>query len=210
MIFIQDLKTNWQKSFKAKSFRWKVGATLFVLVVGLLLLTNFLTFIEYRPGIVLPDPILDHFMPVNLSLLIFLLTYGSIIGGALLLIRNPNLFFTVLHGYMIILLFRVICLYFVPLEPPQNIIPLHDAILESSFYSGRLNLKDLFFSGHTAALCLFYFAMEKRILKNIFLLIVIIVGSAILIQHVHYTIDVVLAPFFAWISFSLAKKMNRN
>ncbi len=210
MNSINEFINNWKSELTGRKFTVKIFVTISILVIGLIYLTKFLTFIEYRPGIVLPDPVLDNIKSYDLSFFIFVFTYGTVLSGSLLLIDNPRMVFTVLHSYMIILIFRVICLYLVPLEAPKNIIPLHDAILESSFYSGRLNLKDLFFSGHTAALCLFYFAIEKKTLKYLFLLIVISVGLAIILQHVHYTIDVVLAPLFAWISYKLATYINHR
>ena len=210
MFKIGETFQEWKLELTKTKFLVKIFFTIFILVVGLIYLTKFLTFIEFRPGIVLPDVFLDNIRSYDLSWFIFLFTYVSILVGSILVIKKPKVVLTILHAYMIILVFRVICLYFVPLEAPKNIIPLHDVILESSFYSGRLNLKDLFFSGHTAALCLFCFAMEKKFLKIIFLLIVIFVGFAILLQHVHYTIDVILAPFFAWISFKLAAYINHR
>lgn len=205
---IKEFLNNWKSALSDKKIIVKILLTIIVLVIGLIYLTKFLTYIEYRPGIVLPDPILDNINAYDLSIYIFMFTYGTVLLGSLLIIHNPRMVFTVLHSYMIILIFRVICLYFVPLEAPGNIIPLHDIILENSFYSGRLNLKDLFFSGHTAALFLFYIATGKKFIRYLFLLIVIFVGLAIILQHVHYTIDVVLAPLFSWISYKLSTYIN--
>jgi len=199
---------NWENSLHERSFLIKICVTIPVLILGLIFLTQFFTFIEYRPGVVLPDPLLNAIKPVNLTWFIFLFTYGSVLFGILTIVSKPKLVLTVLHAYMIILLFRVICLYFTPLEPPVGIIPLHDIMIEDSFYSGRMNLKDLFFSGHTAAIMLFFFAAESKRIKAIILILTFIVVFGLLMQHVHYTIDIIAAPFFSWISFKLAKHIN--
>lgn len=209
MNYWDEIILNWKAILKNKHFVAKLWLTLPVLVVGLYFLTKFLTYIEYRPGVLLNDPFLNLFESVNLSWFIFLFTYGSVAIGALFLLPNPKLVLTVLHAYMLILLCRVMCLYFVPLEPPSGIIPLHDIFMEGSFYSGRLNLKDLFFSGHTAAILLFFFAVPEKKQKWIMLILSVMVASGILLQHVHYTIDVILAPLFAWFCFRLSMLWNK-
>jgi hypothetical protein len=199
---------NWKKSLNKRNFLIKIYFTIPILVIGLIYLTKFLTFIEFRPGMVLPDPLLDSFKSVDLTWFIFAFTYGSILLGILTIVSKPKLVLTVLHAYMLVLLFRVICLYFTPLEPPTGIIPLHDIMIEDSFYSGRMNLKDLFFSGHTAAIMLFVFAAEKKKIKILMLILTSVVVFGLLMQHVHYTIDIIAAPLFAWASFKLAKQIN--
>jgi hypothetical protein len=199
---------NWKKSLNKRKFLIQIYFTIPVLIVGLIFLTRFLTFIEYRPGVVLPDPLLDSFKSVNLTWFIFLFTYGSVLFGILTIVSKPKLVLTVLHAYMLVLLFRVICMYFIPLEPPAGIIPLHDIMIEDSFYSGRMNLKDLFFSGHTAAIMLFFFAAESKKIKITMLILTLIVVSGLIMQHVHYTIDIIAAPFFSWVSYKLAKRIN--
>jgi len=81
--------------------------------------------------------------------------------------------------------------------------------MEGSFYSGRLNLKDLFFSGHTAAILLFFFAVTRKKQKWLMLILSVIVAMGLLLQHVHYTIDVVVAPLFAWFCYRLSWLWNK-
>ena len=90
----------------------------------------------------------------------------------------------------------------------MDIIPLKDSFLQSSFYSGRENLKDLFFSGHTATIFLFAFGFRKKPLKILFAIGGTIVGILVVLQHVHYSIDVVVAPFVAYIAIRMQKKLK--
>jgi len=48
-----------------------------------------------------------------------------------------------------------------------------------------------------------FLAVKNKILKVIFLITTILVGLAVLVQHVHYTVDVVAAPFFSFASYKI-------
>ena len=107
-------------------------------------------------------------------------------------------------------LFRVLTLFFVPLDSPESIIPLHDEILTHTFYAGGENLKDLFFSGHAATLFLFYFFTVNKVLKYLFLAAAISVSIGVVVQHVHYSYDVIAAPIFAYIAYKLVTKFSKH
>lgn len=208
-MYFSSISNNWIAAFKIKPFRVRVFITIPVLIVLLVFITKFLTFNEYRKGIVISDPILNLISPVDLSAFTFGITYLSVLFVIFLLLPKPRVALITLNAYMLILIFRIITMYFFPLEPPAGIIPLKDVLLESSFYSGRANLKDLFFSGHTATIFLFFLVTENRWNKLIFILLTFIIASCVLLQHVHFTIDVIFAPFFSWLCYKLAQKINR-
>lgn len=94
-----------------------------------------------------------------------------------------------------ITLFRMISMYTLTLEPPVGIIPLHDPIVDVIAYGGNVFNKDLFFSGHIATLTLFVLLEDRPLLKKILIVNSFLVAVLILLQRVHYTIDVVVAPF---------------
>ena len=106
---------------------------------------------------------------------------------------------------IIIGILRCISLYVVPLAPPQGIIPLRDTFLEGSFYGNQVLVKDLFFSGHTANLSLLIFFVDIKWIKYVLGICTFIVAALLLKQHVHYTVDVVVAPFAAFLSYRIAK-----
>jgi membrane-associated phospholipid phosphatase len=66
--------------------------------------------------------------------------------------------------------------------------------------------KDLFFSGHTSTVFLLFLCLPGKIDKKLALIVTMIVGSLLLVQHVHYTLDVLGALLFAWIAFWTARK----
>jgi len=45
--------------------------------------------------------------------------------------------------------------------------------------------------------------VEKRVFKLILIASTIIVGITILLQHVHYVVDVAVAPFFTYTSYKI-------
>jgi membrane-associated phospholipid phosphatase len=93
-------------------------------------------------------------------------------------------------------------MYLVPLNPPADMILLNDPFVQF-FATGQPLTKDLFFSGHTATIFLFYLVSEKKLFRAFFLIATVLVGTSVLLQHVHYSIDVASAPFFAYISYRL-------
>lgn len=208
-MYFSSISNNWIAAYKIKPFRVRVLITIPVLIVLLVFITKFLTFNEYRKGIIISDPLLNLINPVDLSAFTFSITYLSVLFVIILLLPKPRVALITLNAYMLILIFRIITMYIFPLEPPVGIIPLKDVLLESSFYSGRANLKDLFFSGHTATIFLFFLVTENRWNKLIFILLTFIIASCVLLQHVHFTIDVIFAPFFSWLCYKLAQKINR-
>jgi membrane-associated phospholipid phosphatase len=103
-------------------------------------------------------------------------------------------------------IFRMIAMYLLPLDPPPAMIPLQDPMVEF-FGTGKLLTRDLFFSGHTSTLFLLFLVTPRGILKSLFLGCTILVAVAVLVQHVHYTIDVFAAPFFAYAAVKLADRI---
>lgn len=187
--------------------------TLVLLTLVLFFLPKFLSFIELRDGVILQDPILKLFNPVNLTWLTFSLIYILLILAIIYFSTKPELLFTALQSYSVLIIFRMIVMFITPFNPPSDSIILNDPFVQL-FGSGEILTKDLFFSGHTATLFLLYLITDKRYLKFIYLIFTIIVGLAVLLQHVHYTIDVVAAPFFAYASYRLVKifknKVTKN
>jgi membrane-associated phospholipid phosphatase len=203
----------WKDVFAHKKYRLQAIITLIVLAGVLACLTNFLNFIESRQGIILPDPILLYFKPINLTWLIFGLIYLSLILAVAELVKYPHKLIITLQAYSLLLIVRMTAMYLIPLNPPADMIPLNDPFVQY-FGTGRLLTKDLFFSGHTATLFLLFLSAQNKILKILFLIFTITVGISVLLQHVHYSIDVFAAFFFTYcclqIILYLHVKLNLN
>lgn len=202
------MKDNWQKYWQEKRNRTVLINSAAFLSVVLFCFLHFLTFIEGCKGYIFNDPILNLFAPIDLSLPTFIITYSFVLSGIIITFRIPGLFVKLVQGYAILTLFRIISLYSITLEPPAAIIPLQDIFLQSTFYSGRVNLKDLFFSGHTAILFLFAFDFKNRLLKRLFIFAGIVIGILLMLQHVHFSVDVFAAPAFAYFTILIREKIN--
>ena len=170
-------------------------------------LSGFLDFIERRSGVILTDPVLALFTPVDVTWMTFLVIYLSVILAIIFLSQEPRRLMVAMQAYILMILMRILSMYLVPLDPPPLLIPLADPFVES-LSSGTLT-RDLFFSGHTSTLFLFYLTAEGKLLRRMFLIFTLLVGFCVLIQHVHYTIDVIAAPFYSYTCYRLSMLINR-
>ena len=196
-VAVSVWKSNWQSS----DYRRKCIVGLILISFILLSLPFFYQAIEQRNGISFNDYLLAWLPAYDLSFLIF----GVIWSMALLTFsrfrQDPNIFLTFLWGFILINLSRFVSIGLIPLNAPVNLIPIHDPI-SNHFYGPKFITKDLFFSGHTAAMFLMFLCLKKRTDKILALAATIIIGIAVLVQHVHYTLDVIMAPvitYFIWI-----------
>lgn len=198
---------NWKEFLKVKRNQVEFIITLLLLSIILTALTNFLNFVEARHGVVLPDPVLNFFNPTDLTWLTFALIYISIVVGIATLAKDPTRLLFTIQLYILMVAVRILAMYLLPLDPPAKIIILKDPLVEF-FGTGQTLTKDLFFSGHTATLFILFLTSEKKTIKQIFLISTILVAFSVLLQHVHYTIDVVAAPFFTYACYKLLKKIK--
>ena len=100
-------------------------------------------------------------------------------------------------------------MYLVPLEPPVSHLPLQDPLVEY-FGTGTMLTKDLFFSGHTATLFTLFLIADKGVFKYLLLVGLLLVAFLVLVQHVHYTIDIVAALFVTYGCFSLLGYLSKK
>lgn len=198
----------WRNALQVKSFRLKL-----ILAALLLLFCSWLApivfqYAEQRTGVLLQDFILDWLLVKDLSPAIFIIIYTLLIISIITLLTRPHYFLIVLQAYVLLTLVRFVTIFLIPLEAPEGIIVLHDPFTDRIFYQGVVITKDLFFSGHTSILMLMAFGMPFPRLKIILFIGATAVGLMLLIQHAHYTIDVLAAPVFAWLSILASRKIH--
>jgi hypothetical protein len=198
----------WKEAFKNRRFRVEFVITFFLLIFILIILANFLNFVETRDGVTLYDPLLNLFEPIDLAWLTFSLIYVSLFLAVFFFIKKPHLLVAAVQSYVLLIILRIVAMYLLPLNPPGKMIALSDPLIEF-FGTGQLLTKDLFFSGHTATLFLLFLLAEKKLLKSFFFTSTILVAISVLLQHVHYAIDVFTAPFFAYCSFMIVRSLKK-
>jgi hypothetical protein len=201
--YFAPLRQYWSK----KRYRLKILITFVCIVPVLFLLTKFLAFVEKRPGVMLEDPILALFSPVNLTWVIFLVIYAGIIGAIIYLLRHPAQLILALQTYGLLALVRIAAMAVVPLDPPPLMIALKDPFVEM-FGGGTTLTRDLFFSGHTSTLFMLSLAMPTNKSRIVYLLASFVVAACVILQHVHYTIDIFAAFFFAFGCYNMVAALH--
>jgi PAP2 superfamily C-terminal len=199
----------WQGAIRSPSFRRQLLLT--VLILGMLLLAyaHSLDWIELRPGVVLPDPLLALFRPRKVTWVVFALIYGSLVLGLGTLSKRPAALLVALQSYALVIVARMAAMYFVPFDPPVRMIHLKDPFVQL-FDMGVVLTRDLFFSGHVATLFLLFLTARHRMLRAAFLLATVVVAAGLILQHVHYTIDVLTAPFITFGCYRLVLMAHRG
>ncbi len=194
----------WKEFISSKQKRFELISTLILLSVVLFSLTRFLIFIESRNGFSFEDPLLKLFEPIDLTWLTFTLIYGSIITAIFYLISKPEKLLFTIQLYTLMVVVRIIAMWLLPLNPPEKMITLVDPFVEF-FGTGKTLTKDLFFSGHTATLFILFLTTDSKYLKLFFLICTIGVAISVLLQHVHYSIDVFAAVIITYACYSILK-----
>jgi len=198
----------WQTAWQVKSFRIKL-----IIAAVLLLFCGWLSpivfqYAEQRTGVILSDFILEWFTPADLSLAIFLLMDTLLLISIAVLITKPHHFLVTLQAYVLLTLVRFLTILIVVLDAPEGLVLLRDPITDRFFYGGTTLTKDLFFSGHTSILVLMGLAVPFKKLKMALFIGATAVGIMLLVQHAHYTIDVLAAPVFAWLAMWASRKIH--
>ncbi|MCL6493729.1 MAG: sphingomyelin synthase family protein [Ignavibacterium sp.] len=197
----------WKDFFFSHRNRIEFITSILLLTLVLFILTNFLNYVESRNGFSFNDPILSLFEPIDLTWLTFTLIYGSLIAAIINLISKPEQLLFTIQLYILMVVARIISMWLLPLNPPEKMILLNDPFVEF-FGTGITLTKDLFFSGHTATLFILFLTADERLFKRIFLVSTIIVAICVLMQHVHYSIDVFAAILFTYACYQILKSLK--
>ena len=206
-IFRSILKQYWKAAFTDRNFTLKLIGALAVFLVFPFKADDYFQWIQLREGIQWNDPLLNFLPALNVSYPIFGIIYLSVIYLLYRLLQDPKKFLWFAWAFNIETGFRFLSIYFVALNPPAGLVDLHDPLAEIFIYGENMAItKDLFFSGHTATMvfvCFFLPTMrEKRIAIGLSLVLV----TLLLIQHVHYSLDIAAAPLFTLAAIWIVKK----
>jgi hypothetical protein len=204
----QAIAFAWKNAWRNKVFRTKTIIGVLVLLGILAFMPHFFGMMEKRQGIVLHDLLLEHLPVMDVSVLTFIIIWSMNFLLIFRSVQNPSVFLLGLYTLILVNIIRFATITIAPLDPPLGLIPLKDP-LSSLFYGGPTIFitKDLFFSGHTSSQFMVFLCLQNRKDKLVALISSIVVGFLVLIQHVHYTIDVAAAFVATYLAFFMARKM---
>jgi hypothetical protein len=202
--FVSGCKVWWKELVEYKYF---IFLSFLIFVIA--------TFIDYYSGTYVtnkaqtehvPDLILDHIAPVDLSLIY---VYGYIVLFTAILLFTIFFHVRTLHivisQFSLLIMLRAVFTILTHLETPPDAIavsfPWKFQIL--SFQN------DMFFSGHTAIPFL-GFLMIKKPVRYFFLFGSFILGAVVLLMHIHYSIDVFAAFFMTYGSYKIGNLFIRR
>jgi hypothetical protein len=187
----------WKETWNTPHKKQQIVVGTVIMLIVVFIMPHFFNGIEQRKGIVLDDWLLAIISPRNVSIAIFAIIWAMILLIIIRAMRDPSIYIVYCWAYVFVCIARLLCISLVPLDPPVGLIRLTDP-LTGIFYGNSNITKDLFFSGHTATLTLIFLCLKKRSDKIIAFTATITVAFLVLVQHVHYTIDVLAAPIFAY------------
>ncbi len=196
----------WEDAWKHASFRIQAIVTLVTVLSFTVIFNRFFDFVESRNGASLNDYLLELLPAYNVSWIVFFFLYSGIVFGLYYHLNHPKTILIAFQTYVLVTLMRICTITLIPLEPPAGYIPLKEPFVQLFTSGGRIISKDLFFSGHMSTILSLYFGSHRRYVREFLLLCSLMVGAMVLIQHVHYTVDVIFAVPSTFILYFFCRK----
>jgi hypothetical protein len=193
-------KICWQR----KNFRYAVFSSIVFLIVSLWVYHLARTYADMRAGNYVSDILLDNLPVVQVD---DILNYGVelfslfIIGCMIIEPKRAPFTFKSLALFIFI---RSISITLTHLGPSPVMTPIDHNDLLVALISGN----DFFFSAHTGIpylLALIFW--DEKLIRYMSLSASIIFGSAVILGHLHYSIDVFAAFFITYTIFHIAIKI---
>jgi hypothetical protein len=203
------LRARWAAAWSARGFRVQLVLTLAAAVAGLSAFSHFLAWVEQRPGAQLADPVLARYPARDVAAVTFAVIYGAILVALVVQLRRPWQLVGTLQSYLLLVGMRALLMWVTPLDAPEHLIVLRDPIVNAAVPGPALQ-RDLFFSGHTSTLTLLALWMPGARLRAALAVGAALCAVLLLVQHAHYTTDVLVAPLAAWAAYSIVLRANRS
>jgi hypothetical protein len=163
-------------------------------------------------GTVVDDMILNNLPTVDLD---FFIIQGALIItflGLFLLVYKPKYFCFGLKAFSLFIIIRsfLISLTHLGVSPDQLVLDINS--IGFGLYNILYNTtNDFFFSGHTGMpfLMALVFCPEK-FWRYTFFTASAVMGTSVLLAHMHYSIDVFAAPFITYSIFALTRQIFKK
>ena len=201
-----EIKKVWKEALGDSFYKKRFQLGLIIWVALLIAFPFFFDFIENRNGVVFNDWIINNIPAFDLSIPTFLIIWSMFLLFLFRAIYKPELLLLFLWGFIFLSISRFITIFLFTLNPPEQLIELSDPIT-NIFYGKKHGFitKDLFYSGHTSTQFLMFLCFTKKTDKILSLISTILIGIFVLVQHIHYSIDVLAAPILTYYVYLLGK-----
>lgn len=185
-----------------KNWKLFIGSILFLLLIAFIF-NRFLAWNEVREGLYFDDPVFHWYKAKDYSWAIMLPLYVAITFFIYFYRHQPLKLTRLATAYALAIAFRMVTLYFLPFYADADAVKLYDPILNNFVYPNNYVARDLFFSGHAALMLLMMWTMPKGVWRRIYLVIAVIISTFLVLQKVHFSIDILAAPIFSLIALSI-------
>lgn len=176
-----------------------------------LLLARILYFNRFKGGIQLADPVMSILPTVDFSAVIFFIAYTAILIFIGHILTYPKLILPAARAFLAVFALRVCFILLVPLQPPAGMIALNDPFIDNVVGFNNEVHNDLFFSGHISDLVFFALCSRLKSIKILMVMAAVPVAVMLVAQRVHYTADIIAAPFFVYACYAFfVKKYSRK
>ncbi len=193
-----------------KSFVLSTALGLVFLAASFLINYGAINYLSREEGSTTFDIILQNLPVINTDIVFSGGTILFIVFLLVLAVLYPEKIPFALKSISLFVAVRALFVIMTPLAPyPDHIkTRLLDGSLHFEYFTGGT---DLFFSGHTGMPFLMALIFwENKILRYIFFLSSFVAAGAVLLGHLHYTIDVFSAFFITYGIFHIAQKFFRE
>lgn len=192
------IPTVWKRAWANSNYRYQLLFSVAMLILVGAHQFHFLPLWQLRQGLQLNDVVLGLVVPRDFSAAIFFLEYSTVLLVLFFTLPYPDVLVKGLQMFVLGTFIRTLTIYFIPLEPPREMIFLVDPMAETFLHGDTIKVtKDLFISGHTLALVTLSLMVQNKYVKIYACIATVAVAILIMWQHVHYSIDVVGATVVA-------------
>jgi len=208
MIRKEYFKKGFQ-AWRSELFEYRYLIMLSLVVVAIAAFLDYWSgvYVSSTKGTNVPDLILDHIGPHDMSFL-FVYGYLALVFALFLypLFFHIRTLHMVVSQFSLLVMLRSVFMIFTHLETPLDAIP-------TSFpwiFKGLSFQNDMFFSGHTAIPFLGFLLFKESVIKYFFLIGSAVMGIVVLGMHLHYSIDVFSAFFITYCSYKVGNILLRK
>ncbi len=202
--FTITFKNNWKQTWSSSLQRAQIIVGTLLMTIVSCMLPTFFNIIQKKSGPVINDWVLASVTPHNVSWGIFTVLWGWGLYALWKGIEKPSIYITYVWTFLFVCMLRLLTISLIPLDPPTGIVILKDPIT-GIFYGENTITKDLFFSGHTSVLFLSILCLETKKDKILASIATLTVACLLIVQHAHYTIDIIAAPIVVYPVYRLVK-----